>query len=99
MVLALTLFFLICVVWLGMGALHFVALRRVGSHMEPAARLWVRLKIVEYGLLLVLVVSGVSGVPMWALLTMSAVWLALVFVRSRVKRRISAWPPDPAGHV
>ena len=94
MVLALTLFFLLCALWLGMGALYFVALRRGGSGLEPATRLWLRLRVSEYGLLLVLIVSAVSGVPKWALLTMGASWLVLVLVRSRVKRRIADWPPD-----
>jgi hypothetical protein len=91
MALALTLFFLICAMWVGLAAFYFVALRREGSGLEPAARLWVWLKIAEYGLLLVLLISAVSGVPRWASLVMGSVWLGLVFVRSRVKRRIAAW--------
>jgi hypothetical protein len=54
MALACTLFFLICAMWIGLAALYFVALRREGSDLEPAARLWAWLKIAEYGLLLVL---------------------------------------------
>jgi hypothetical protein len=97
MALAFILFLLICAMWVGLAALYFVALRREGSDLEPAARLWVWLKIVEYGLLLVLLVSAVSGVPRWALLVMGAAWLVLVFVRSRVKRRVAAWPPASTG--
>jgi hypothetical protein len=91
MALAFTLFFLICAMWIGLAALYFVALRREGSDLEPAARLWAWLKIAEYGLLLVLLVSAVRGAPRWAVLVMGAAWLVLVFVRSRVKRRIAAW--------
>ena len=91
MALAFTLFFLICAIWVGLAALYFVALRREGSDLEPAARLWARLKIAEYGLLLVLLVSAVRGAPRWAVLVMGSAWLVLVFVRSRVKRRIAAW--------
>src|ERR687895_2519081 len=70
MVLALTLSFLICALWLGMGALYFVALRRGGSGLEPATRLWLRLRVSEYGLLLVLVVSAVGGGPKLGFFTM-----------------------------
>ena len=95
MPLALALFFAISALWVGFATLYFVALRREGSDLEPAARLWVWLMIAEYGLLLVLLVSAVIGVPRWALLLMVAAGLVLVFVRSRVKRRIAAWPPAP----
>ena len=78
-------------------ALYVAVLSREGSDLEPAARLWVRLKIVEAGLLLVLLVSAVSGVPRWALLVLGAAWLALVFVRNRVKRRIASWPSATTG--
>jgi hypothetical protein len=91
MALAFTLFFLICAMWIGLAALYFVALRREGSDLEPTARLWAWLKIAEYGLLLVLLVSAVRGAPRWAVLVMGSAWLVLVFVRSRVKRRIAAW--------
>jgi hypothetical protein len=91
MALAFTHFFLICAMWIGLAALYFVALRREGSDLEPAARLWAWLKIAEYGLLLVLLVSAVRGAPRWAVLVMGSAWLVLVFVRSRVKRRIAAW--------
>ena len=70
MALAFTLFFLICAMRIGLAALYFVALRREGSDLEPAARLWAWLKIVEYGLLLVLLVSAVRGAPRWAVLVM-----------------------------
>ena len=96
-VLALTFVFLICASWVGLAALYFVVLSREGSDLEPAARLWVWLKIVEYGLLLVLLVSAVSGAPRWALLVLGAAWLALVFVRNRVRRRIAAWPSATNG--
>jgi hypothetical protein len=76
--------------WIGLAALYFVALTREGSDLEPAARLWAWLKIAEYGLLLVLLVSAVRGGAEVAVLVMGSAWLVLVFARSRVKRRIAA---------
>jgi hypothetical protein len=82
MALAFTLFFLICAMWIGLAALYFVALRREGSDLEPAARLWAWLKIAEYGLLLVLLVSAVRGAPRWAVLVMGS-----ALARTRVREK------------
>jgi hypothetical protein len=97
MIVAVVLFALLYASLLGLAALHVFVLRHGGPNLDPAARLWARLKVVEYGLLLVFVIAAVSGVPRWALLSMAAAWVALVFARSLVKRRIDNRPPE-RGH-
>ena len=79
--------------WLGLAGLHIFVLKREGSAWIADARLWVRLRIAEYGLLLLVVGVAVAGVaPTWLLLLLAAPLVVLWFVRRRVRRRAEGSP-------
>jgi hypothetical protein len=93
-ILIVALFGIVCVSWLGHAALYLAALRRAGSAWSFHARLWVILKIIEFGWLLLFIGVAVTGVvPRWGLLLLATPLVVLWVVRSRVKRRATDWPP------
>jgi hypothetical protein len=80
-----------------MAALSFIFLRRLGSEIDTAGRLWLRLRIIGYGLVLAILVMGVTGAPKWALFGTAVAWVLLVVAASRVRRRIVE-RPESAHH-
>jgi hypothetical protein len=88
MILGLILVGLTCAAFLFMASLHFVLLRRLGPEAGRAGRLWLRLRTIQYTLLLAFVVMAVAGAPKWSVFGTAGAWLVLVVAASRVRRRI-----------
>jgi hypothetical protein len=92
-ILVIALFGIVCVSWLSLAALNLLVLKREGSAWSSHTRLWVRLKVVEYGLLLLIVVVAAADVaPSWAVVVLVAAFSVLWFARGRIRRRAERSP-------
>jgi hypothetical protein len=93
------LFGMVCMSWLSLAALYLLALKCVGSAWNPDARLWVQLKVIWYGLLLLFVVAAAIGVQRRGLLVMAIPLAVLAFGLRRIRRRAVEWPPQWIDHA
>jgi hypothetical protein len=92
-ILVVALFGLFCVSFLGLAALYLVVLKREGAAWSYRTRLWVRLKAVEYVLIVLLVVVAAADAgPSWTLLVVAIPLPVLWVARSRIRRRAERSP-------